>query len=52
VEIYDSASDQLLRAYLSKYYPWAVNVATSVGTLDASRANIRNGAQSLLEQFC
>ncbi len=51
VEIYDSASGRLLRAYVSKQYPFAENVLASFGTLDASRAGIRNGSQDLLAQL-
>jgi Protein of unknown function (DUF3313) len=51
VEIEDSASNRLLRAYVSKQYPAAENVAASFGTLDASKAGIRNGAQALLKQL-
>ena len=51
VEIYDSASNRLLRAYVSKQYPFAENVAYSFGTLDASRAGIRRGAEALLAEL-
>lgn len=51
VEIYDSASSRLLRAYVSKQYPWAENVAASFGTLGASKSGIRNGARHLLKQL-
>lgn len=51
VEIYDSTSGRLLRAYVSKQYPFAENVAASFGTLDASRAGIRNGSDDLLAQL-
>lgn len=51
VEIYDSASNRLLRAYVSKQYPWAENVFASFGTLDAARAGIRMGADDLIVQL-
>jgi hypothetical protein len=51
VEIYDSASGQLLRAYVAKQYPAAENIAASWGTLEASEAGIRKGAQALLTQL-
>ena len=51
VEIYDSTSGRLLRAYVSKQYPFAENVLASFGTLDASRAGIRNGSHDLLAQL-
>jgi predicted RNA binding protein with dsRBD fold (UPF0201 family) len=48
VEIYDSESNRLLRAYVEKQYPGAENVVTSFGSLSASRAGIRNGSEDLL----
>ncbi|WP_036839894.1 DUF3313 domain-containing protein [Pleomorphomonas oryzae] len=51
VEIYDSTSNRLLRAYISKQYPWAVNVFASFGPLDAARAGIRMGADDLVLQL-
>jgi uncharacterized protein DUF3313 len=32
VEIYDSASNRLLCAYVAKQYPWAENLFASFGT--------------------
>lgn len=51
VEIYDSTSDHLLRAYVSKQYPAAANVFESFGKLDAARAGLRKGADDLLVQL-
>jgi hypothetical protein len=51
VEIYDSASNQLLRAYVAKQYPWAENLVASFGTSAASEAGIRNGAKDLVNQL-
>ena len=51
VEIYDSASNQLLRAYVTKQYPFAENLFASFGTSAASRAGIRNGAKYLVTQL-
>lgn len=51
VEIYDSPSNSLLRAYVSKQYPAAANVFESFGELDAARAGIRKGADDLLVQL-
>jgi len=48
VEIYDSVSNQLLRAYVAKQYPFAENLAASFGTSAASRAGVRNGAKDLV----
>ncbi len=50
-EIYDSVSGRLLRAYVSKQYPFAENVAASFGTLDASKSGIRKGADLLVDQL-
>jgi hypothetical protein len=51
VEIEDSASHRLLRAYVSKQYPAAENIAASFGKLDAAETGIRKGAQALLTQL-
>lgn len=51
IEIYDSAADRLLRAYVSKQYPFAENIAASFGSLDAARAGIRNGSEDLIGQL-
>jgi hypothetical protein len=51
VEIYDSASNQLLRAYVAKQYPWAENLFASFGTLDASRSGVRTGAKDLVARI-
>ena len=51
VEVYDSESNQLLRAYIEKQYPAAENVVASFGSLSASEAGIRNGAEDLLAKL-
>jgi Protein of unknown function (DUF3313) len=51
VEIYDSASNELLHAYVAKQYPFAENLFASFGTSAASRAGIRNGAKDLAAQL-
>jgi len=51
VEVYDSTSGKLLRAYVAKQYPFAENVSASFGTLDASRSGIRSGADELVVQL-
>jgi hypothetical protein len=51
VEVYDSSSNMLLRAYIARQYPFAEDVAASVRPLDASRAGIRKGAQALIAQL-
>lgn len=50
-EVYDSMSNRLLCAYVTKQYPRAENVFASVRTLDASKAGIRNGAKGLLKKI-
>jgi hypothetical protein len=51
VEIYDGATNQLLRAYVAKQYPLAANIFASFGTLQASRTGIRHGAKDLVAQL-
>ena len=51
VEVFDSSSGRLMRAYISKQYPWAMNVATSFGALDAAKSGIRKGADELAVQL-
>jgi hypothetical protein len=51
VEIYDGASNRLLRAYVSKQYPAAEDIPASLGTLSASEVAIRKGAKALLAQL-
>jgi predicted RNA binding protein with dsRBD fold (UPF0201 family) len=51
VEIYDSESNRLLRAYVEKQYPGAENIVTSFGSLSASKAGIRNGSEDLLAKL-
>lgn len=51
VEIYDSTSNRLLRAFISQQYPAAENIPASVGTLSAAETGIRKGAKGLLAEF-
>lgn len=51
VEIYDSVSNRPLRAYVSKQYPVAENVAATFGALSAAKVGIRKGAKDLLKQL-
>jgi hypothetical protein len=51
VEIYDAASQKLLLAQVTKQYPNALNIGASFGSLAASRAGVRKGADDLLEQI-
>jgi hypothetical protein len=51
VEIFDATSQQLLDAYVTKQYPNAMNVAASLGTLDASKTGVEKGAAQLAERL-
>ncbi len=45
VEIFDAATNKLLKAYVSKQYPSPMNIAASVRPLDASKNGIEKGAE-------
>jgi hypothetical protein len=51
VEIYDSQSDRLLRAFVTKQYPAAENIRASLGALSAAETGIKKGAGELLAQL-
>lgn len=51
VEVYDAADDRLLRAFVAKRYPSAMNVGASLGTLDAARTAARDGGLALLHEL-
>jgi hypothetical protein len=51
VQAYNSTTNRLLEAYVSKQYPFAENIATSVGALTATRAGVRNGADALVPEL-
>ncbi|MGH8027985.1 MAG: DUF3313 domain-containing protein [Pseudoxanthomonas sp.] len=51
IEVYDSATGEVLLAYVAKQYPNAMNVKASVGALAASRTGIKKGAKDLLERM-
>jgi hypothetical protein len=48
VELYDSATNKLLLAYVSKQYPGALDVGASLGPLGASKVGIQKGADDLI----
>jgi len=48
VEIYDSASNQLLKAFVTKQYPNAMNIVATFGSLHAARTGIEKGADALV----
>lgn len=51
VEIYDAPTNRLLMAYVSKQYPNAMNIAASIGPLNASMSGIENGAEAFIGQL-
>ena len=51
VEIFDATTLVLLDAYVTKQYPNALNIAASLGTMDASMAGVRKGADQLTERL-
>lgn len=51
VEVFDSTTNRLLRAYVAKQYPFAQNVLASFGKLDAARAGLRSGSVALVVQL-
>ncbi|MFP3249948.1 MAG: DUF3313 domain-containing protein, partial [Paraburkholderia sp.] len=51
VEIYDSSSNRLLSAYVTKQYPNPYNIGASFGSLSASKTGIEKGADALVAQF-
>ncbi|MDG0853934.1 DUF3313 domain-containing protein [Roseateles puraquae] len=48
VEIYDASSGELLKAFVAKQFPNAMNVAATFGRLKAARVGIDKGAEELL----
>ncbi|HWW06235.1 DUF3313 domain-containing protein [Collimonas sp.] len=48
VEIYDSTSNQLLKAFVTKQYPNAMNIAATFGSLHAAKTGIDKGADALV----
>ncbi|CAE6755563.1 DUF3313 domain-containing protein [Paraburkholderia haematera] len=51
VEIYDGASGQLLKAYVSKQYPNAMNLPAAFGSLSAAKTGLDKGADALVAQL-
>ena len=48
VEIYDSTNNQLLKAFVTKQYPNAMNIAATFGSLHAAKTGIDKGADALV----
>jgi hypothetical protein len=51
VEVYDGASGQLLKAYVSKQYPNAMNLPAAFGSLGAAKTGLDKGADALVAQL-
>lgn len=51
VEVYDSSNGQLLKAYVSKQYPNAMNLVAAFGSLSAAKTGIDKGADALVAQL-
>jgi len=51
VEIYDASSQRLLKAYVDKQYPNAMNMKATFGSLSAARTGIQKGADNLLQNL-
>lgn len=49
VEVFDATSGKLLKAYVDKQYPNAMNVKASFGPLTAARTGIDKAAQAFVE---
>jgi len=48
VEVYDSATNALLGAYVAKQYPNAWNLTAGMGSMAASEVGVQKGAEQLL----
>lgn len=51
VEIYDSSNNRLLKAYVSKQYPNAMNLPAAFGSLSAAKTGLDKGADALVAQL-
>lgn len=51
VEIYDAQSQRLLKAYVDKQYPNAMNMKATFGAMSAARTGIQKGADNLLQSM-
>ncbi|MBK0031272.1 DUF3313 domain-containing protein [Erwinia sp. S43] len=51
VEIHDTATNELLLAYIAEQYPNAMNVGATFGALSAAETGIDKGADQLLEKL-
>ncbi|MDH2498733.1 DUF3313 domain-containing protein [Acinetobacter baumannii] len=51
IEIYDAESNQLLKAFISKQYPNAMNIRATLGRLSAAKNGIHKAAEELLSEL-
>lgn len=51
VEVYDANSHELLKAYVARQYPNAMNVSASIGSLSAAEVGIEKGAEELAKML-
>lgn len=51
VEVYDSSTGRLLKAYVSKQYPNAMNLPAAFGSLTAAKTGLEKGADALVAQL-
>lgn len=50
-EIFDSSTDRLLRAYVEKQYPNAMNIKASLAKWGAAKTGLKKGAKDLADQL-
>jgi hypothetical protein len=51
VEVYDSSNGHLLKAYVSKQYPNAMNLVAAFGSLGAAKTGVDKGADALVAEL-
>jgi hypothetical protein len=51
VEVFDSTTEELLMAYVSKQYPNAWNLGATFGRMNAANVGLEKGAEDLLAQL-
>jgi hypothetical protein len=51
VEVYEALTNRLLKAYVTKEYPNAMNIKATLGSLAASKAGIDKGAEDFLGEL-
>ncbi|WP_322050708.1 DUF3313 domain-containing protein [Paraburkholderia bannensis] len=51
VEVYDSSDNRLLKAYIAKQYPNAMNLPAAFGSLGAAKTGLDKAAEALVAQL-